>query len=524
MISASATLTSRRLLICLKTSATIALTTMFIMAAAAIADPIAVAQDAPLFRIGSKKMTESIVLAEILKVRLDHAGWPTEHKAELGGTRILWSALVSGQLDAYPEYSGTLWTEILKRQGPVDLHQLRTALLEIGIHMSNPLGFNNTYALGVPEALAQSRGLQKISDLNAHRDLLFGFSNEFRRRQDGWLGLQAHYQLKGHDVRGLDHDIAYRAMRTGELHVTDLYSTDAEIRAENLRVLTDDRDFFPRYDALWLVRAERLQPPVASTLKELEGQIPESRMVALNHQARIQHRKPADIAREYWGETIAPILDTNTERAARIAQRSLEHLRLVGFSLLAAILVGVPLGISAFESPRWGRVVLAFVSGVQTIPSLALLVILIEPLHRVGLSGIGDPPALVALFLYSLLPIVRNTHAGLKQIPQSYREVAQAFGISATTRRWKLELPMALPSLLAGIKTAAVLNVGFATLGALVGAGGYGQPILTGIRLDHYGMILEGAIPSLIMALLLQQIFEFLESRLVSPGLRSRPT
>ena len=160
---------------------------------------------------------------------------------------------------------------------------------------------------------------------------------------------------------------------------------------------------------------------------------------------------------------------------------------------------------------------LGVVGIIQTVPSLAVLVFMIP------LLGIGAPPAMVALFLYSLLPIVRNTYTGLHDIPIQIRESAQALGLPPRACLWLVELPMASRTILAGIKTSAVINIGTATLGALIGAGGYGQPILTGIRLDDVGLILEGAVPAALLALLVQGIFELSERTLVPKGLRLRP-
>ena len=181
----------------------------------------------------------------------------------------------------------------------------------------------------------------------------------------------------------------------------------------------------------------------------------------------------------------------------------------MGLSLGAAILIAIPLGVLAYLRPRLGEVVLAVTCIVQTIPALALLVFLIPWL------GIGAKPAIAALFLYSLLPIVRNTHAGLRNLPADVRESAIALGLPTAARLRLVELPLAAPSILAGIKTAAVINVGTATLGALIGAGGYGEPILTGIRLDDMGLILEGAVPAAILALLVQGAFELAERAVV---------
>ncbi len=203
--------------------------------------------------------------------------------------------------------------------------------------------------------------------------------------------------------------------------------------------------------------------------------------------------------------------------AARLLRRTGEHLELTSLSLAAAILIALPLGVCAARRPSLGRMILALASIVQTIPSLALLVFMIPIL------GIGAPPAIAALFLYSLLPIVRNTATGLTTIPLSIHNSAVALGLTPMRRLRLVEIPMASPTILAGVKTAAVINVGTATLGALIGAGGYGQPILSGIRLDNFDLILEGAIPAALLALVVQELFELAERYLVPRGIRLKP-
>jgi osmoprotectant transport system permease protein len=215
-----------------------------------------------------------------------------------------------------------------------------------------------------------------------------------------------------------------------------------------------------------------------------------------------------------------PIVEETT--AERIWNRTLEHLDLVRKSLIPAILVAIPLGVIAAMRPRFGQVILGTVGVIQTIPALALLVILLAPVASLGLTGVGvgSMTAVIALFLYSLLPIVRNTYTGLQDIASEYQETAVAIGLPRIYRLVKIELPLASRSILAGIKTAAVINVGFATLGALIGAGGYGQPIITGIRLLDNDLILQGAIPAAVMALSVQGLFEWSERFVVPRGLR----
>jgi osmoprotectant transport system permease protein len=468
--------------------------------------------------IGSKNFTESVVLGELARGLVVAAGVPVRHRQALGGTRIVYNALVSGEIDAYVEYTGTLTHEILSAQSPRNEQELRTLLAESGLRMTRPLGFRNNYALGIPDEKAERLGIARISDLRAHPTLVFRFGNEFVDRADGWPGLRARYRLPQKDVRGVDHDLAYRGIAAGGVDVTDLYTTDAEIAYYRLRALEDDLGFFPQYEAVLLHRAEleTRAPAAVAALRRLEGVIDEAGMVALNARVELdgepETRVAADFLREHLGLEWAVEPET---AAQRLLRHTAQHLALVATSLIAAILCAVPLGILAARKPRLGQIVLGIVGVAQTIPALALLVFMIP------LLGIGAGPAVVALFLYSLLPIVRNTHAGITGIPLTLRESAEALGLPPGARLRRVEAPLAMPSILAGIKTAAVINVGAATLGALIGAGGYGQPILTGIRLDDVGLILEGAVPAALLALAVQGLFEWAERAVVPRGLRA---
>lgn len=484
--------------------ATVALA--LLVAAPAAAEPV---------RVGSKKFTESVILGEIAAGLLRATGAEAEHRRELGGSRILWNALLSGEIDVYPEYTGTLIQELLA-DAPGDLSDpavLSAALASRGLASTGRLGFENTYAIGVRQDLAEQRSLRSIGDLAAHPKLALGFSNEFMEREDGWPRVRSTYGLEALNAQGLDHDLAYRALAAGEIAATDLYSTDAEIAHYDLRVLQDDRRVFPEYQALLLVRAD-LDPAVLEALARLRGAIPPQTMIGLNARAKLERVPEARVAADFLAtlDVTADVVETG--RAARVLSTTVDHLELVLVSLIAAILVAIPLGIVAARRPRLGQWVLGGVGVLQTIPSLALLVVLIPIL------GIGAPPAIAALFVYSLLPIVRNTHAGLTGIPTPLIESAVALGLPPHARLRRVELPLAAGSILAGIKTSAVINVGTATLGALIGAGGYGQPILTGIRLDDTGLILEGAVPAAVLALLVQGAFEIAERAWTPRGLR----
>ena len=469
-------------------------------------------------RVGSKAFTESVILGELATQLGNMAGIPTIHRSQLGGTRVLWNALLAGQIDIYPEYTGTIAQELIPGTQP-DRAAIEAALRHRGIGMTRPLGFNDTYALGVPETLARQLNLRSISDLRKHPLLRFGFSNEFLDRKDGWPVLRAAYRLPQTNVTGLDHDLAYRAVSSGSVDVVDLYSTDAEIDYYHLRVLDDDLHVFSTYDAVYLYRLDLLDraPAVVKAVAQLEGCIDASQMIEMNVLSKLQKVPEADVASQFLLNQFQIKSNPQVESmTAQLLLRTREHLLLVGVSLTASIVVAIPLGVFAFLWPRLGQIILAVVAVIYTIPSLALLVFMIP------LLGIGTWPAIVALFLYGLLPIVRNTHAGLSGIASGLRESAIVLGLSPGARLLKIELPLASPSILAGIKTAAVINVGTATIGALIGAGGYGQPILTGIRLADNKMILLGAVPAAILALMVQGGFGLLEKYVVPRGLRIR--
>jgi osmoprotectant transport system substrate-binding protein/osmoprotectant transport system permease protein len=478
---------------------------------------IARADEAKHVAVGSKKFTESVILGDVLTGLIRDAGVPAEHRRSLGGTRILWSALLKGDIDVYPEYTGTITGEILAAQHLKGMDAIRAALAAKGIAMGGSVGFDDTYAIGMRRDIAEAHKLRTISDLARTPDLAFGFSAEFMDRADGWPGLRAFYGLKLKNVTGLDHDLAYRGVRAGDLAGTDVYTTDAEIAAYDLVVLEDDKHYFPEYQAVVLYRADLAAraPAAVAAIRRLDGHIDAPRMRAMNAAVKLDGKTDQAVASAFLEKDFG--IATDMQGAGfwrRLGQTTADHLTLVLISLAAAILVAMPLGVVAARSPRFAQVVLGVTGVIQTIPSLALLVFMIP------LFGIGTLPAIVALFLYSLLPIVRNTHAGLVAIAPSLLEAAEALGVRPAPRLFLVELPMAARSILAGIKTSAVINVGTATLGALIGAGGYGQPILTGIRLDDTALILEGAVPAALLALAVQGGFDLSERIFVSRGLR----
>jgi len=487
-------------------------------------------------KIGSKIMVESRILGEMLTHLARDAGATVTHREGLGGTLVVWQALLRGDIDAYVEYTGTIRAEILSGKGVRGGGAMRRALAEQGILTSWPLGFNNTYAIGMHEATAERLGIRSISDLRKYPDLRFGFSNEFRTRADGWPGLQKRYGLPQTDVKSLDHELAYRGVAAGSLDATDVYSTDAAIRQYGLRVLADDLQYFPAYQAVILYRTdltERATEAVDALLR-LEGRIDEVTMVDLNARVQIDGKNQSVVAAEFLnqlqrqptqvGAAPEPILAAPAEAivessAGRLLRLTWQHLGLVAVSLAAAVVVALPLGVLAARQPALGQVLLGATGIIQTVPSLALLIFLMPWL------GLGATPAILALFLYSLLPIVRNTLTGLRDIPLTLRESAVALGFSPVARLRLVELPIASPTILAGIKTAAIINVGTATIAGLVGAGGYGQLIWEGISLGTggTGLMVQGAAAAAIMALAVQGLFELAERLIVPKGLRLKP-
>jgi osmoprotectant transport system permease protein len=480
----------------------------------------ALAQAAELV-IGSKRFTESYILAEIAAQAARAVGEArVTHAQGLGNTAILFEALKTGDVDLYPDYTGTVARELLRIEAS-DLDTVNRGLQPLGLGAGVRLGFNNTYALAVPDTLARKKNLRSIGDLAAHPDLRLGLSHEFLNRSDGWPGLAGAYALP-HTPAALDHGLAYEAIGSGRIDVMDIYSTDAKIERYALRVLADDRRYFPEYQAVLVYRLDvpARFPGTWAALQALQGAISEQRMIAMNAASELQGEAFSSVAAAFLaGEATqaVPVRDSLLARlfGPDLGRLTRQHLLLVFVSLAGAVAVGIPLGIWAARSRAAAQPVLAAVGLIQTVPSLALLAFLI-PL----LGAIGTLPALVALFLYSLLPIVRNTHSGLSDIAPQVRESACALGLPDGARLRLIELPLAARSILAGVQTSTVINVGTATIAAFIGAGGYGERIVTGLALNDSNMLLAGAIPAAVLALLVQGAFELAERYLLPAGLR----
>jgi osmoprotectant transport system permease protein len=495
------------------------------------------ASDAGTLRVGSKRFTESYVLAELARQVSVNAGTPAEHRQGLGNTAIVLGALSTGSIDVYPEYSGTIAREILKLDTVPPLAELNRRLAPMGLLASVPLGFNNTYALAMRADMARDKGIARLSDLKNHPGLRLGLTQEFIGRADGWAGLKTAYGLPWATPRGLDHGLAYEAIARGEVDVIDIYSTDAKIGAYQLVVLADDEAYFPRYDALLLHKADLPArfPKAWTAMAKLEGHISEVAMRGMNSAAELEKKSFADVASAFLSSLskksasqIESGVTPPSSTAARgfwsalfgddLVRLALEHFTLVFLSLAASVFIGIPLGIAAARQPRLGALILGITGVLQTIPALALLAILIPLTGRIGFL-----PAFIALAIYALLPIVRNTHAGLSQIPRGMIQAAYSLGMTPRHTLMLVELPLARATILAGVKTSAVIGVGTATIAAFIGAGGFGERIVTGLALNDHALLLAGAVPVAVMALMIEAGFGEVERRMSPAGWRGKP-
>jgi osmoprotectant transport system permease protein len=472
------------------------------------------ASAADVLRVGSKRFTESYVLGELVAQTARAAGARVEHRQGLGNTAILFAALKSGAIDVYPDYTGTIALELLGLPGVPLLSELNRRLAEHGLAAGVFPGFSNAYALAMREAKAAERNIRRISDLQRFHDARLALSPEFLNRRDGWPALSESYEIGGFEVRGLEHGLAYAALERDEVDIIDVYSTDPQIRRLGLRVLEDDQRFFPEYEAVLVYRADLPQryPAAWAAIEGLQGTITAAAMLEMNAAVELERRSFSDVASDWLQARRTQPAQSRSLIGLLLApdllRLTLEHLLLVSASLLLSLLLGVPLGIQAWRNPRAGRWILAAAGILQTVPSLALLAFLIVLLDRIGAL-----PAVLALALYALLPVVRSTETALTGVGAPMRDAGLALGLSRLQLLRLVELPLAWPGILAGIRIAAVINVGTATIAAFVGAGGYGERIVSGLAVNDHRLMLAGAIPAAALAVLIDGGFRLLEPR-----------
>ena len=462
--------------------------------------------------VASKNFTESYLLGEVIAQRLEQAGMEVDRRFGLGGTLICFEALLAGEIDVYVEYSGTLEQTILKLGQRTSILGLNERLLSRGLSLLSPLGFNNTYAIAVRKEVAEEFSLERISQLTDYRDLRVVVSHEFLEREDGWPGMRRVY---GFDwiPEGIEHGLAYQAMADGSIDITDAYSTDGELQRYDLTVLADDKAFFPTYLAIPLIRDD-LSPRAQAAIEDLAGTLDDSSMASLNASVVFEGEDFASAARNHLRSIGFDVADGGSNTFDDLIRNTQRHLWLTAIALLTATVVGIVLALAVFQVAWISNAVLYVAGLLQTIPSIALLALMIP------IFGIGMLPAVMALFLYSLLPIVRNSVTALATVDPVLRRVGKAMGLTRYDEIRYVYVPLAMPAILAGVRTAAVISIGTATLAAFIGAGGLGDPIVTGLALNDTSLILQGAIPAAVLAIATELMFEGIERVLVPRHLK----
>lgn len=492
--------------------------------------------DAPVI-VASKPFGESYLLCEMFAQLLEAHGIAVTRRPGLGATAVAFTALQRNAIDVYPEYTGTGLLAILHDSLPDSVahdpravygHVARAFAARYRVQWLPPLGFQNTYAIAVRRVTAEQFHIHTLSDLAREGShLAAGFTPDFIGRSDGLPGLTRVYGLHLRDVRPLAPAVKYQALAASAVDVVDGYSTDGLLARYKLVTLIDDRHFFPPYEAAAIVgpRLARENPAAVATLALLSGRLSETRMRELNRRVEVNGEDVRRVAAAALAElglvqphaanAAASARDTHASfwqylwgRRATIAMLTLQHLFLVAVALAAAILVAIPLGLGLERARSIAEPVVRVLGMIETIPSIAMLAFMIP------LLGIGTVPALVALWLYALYPIARNSYTGVRDADPAAVEAAEALGATPSQRLLMVRLPLAAPVIMAGVRTAAVITVGAATLAAFIGAGGLGEPIVAGLALADTRMVLSGALPAAALALIVDGVLALVERAL----------
>ncbi|HZJ01750.1 MAG TPA: glycine betaine ABC transporter substrate-binding protein [Gemmatimonadaceae bacterium] len=505
------------------------------------------AQNAPArpVVIASKPFGESYLLAEMFAQVLESRGMPVTRRFGFGATEVAFGALRSNSIDVYPEYTGTGLIAILHDSLPdsiardplrVYAHVSREFSRRWGMRWLPPLGFENTYAIAVRQETAAKYNLKTLTDLaRAGPNLNAGLTADFIGRPDGLAGLRKAYDLTFKSVRSLSPALKYQALAQGGVDVVDGYSTDGLLAKYDLVVLLDDKRFFPPYQAAALAgdRLAVTNPRAIAALSLLSGKLDERTMRGLNQRVEVNHEDAASVAKSALSalglidtpdgagstestSSRAGFLQYLLDHRSNIIDQTLRHLLLSALALLAAIVIGIPLGLALERRRHAAEGTLAVLGVIETIPSIALLAFMLP------LFGVGVAPALTALWLYALYPVVRATYTGVREADPDAVEAAEALGTTPSQRLLWIRLPLATPVIMSGVRTAAVIIVGAATLAAFIGAGGLGEPIVQGLALADTRLVLTGAIPAAILAVLVDRILAIGERILRPPHLRTK--
>jgi len=489
--------------------------------------------------VGSKNFMESRLLAELFAQLIEsHTQLTVTRRLGLAGTQVCFEALKNGSIDLYPEYTGTGLVTILGESSTGDpstvLNRVRSEFLQRwNLWWIAPLGFDNSYALALRRDHAQALGVRTISDLvRVAPTLKAGFGYEFIQREDGLIGLQRKYGAQFKEIVGMQETLKYQATANGDVDLLDVYTTDGRLSVYDFLVLEDDQHFFPPYDASALIRGETLDqfPQLAPVLSLLTNALTPQRMREWNLHVQEQGQPVAQIARDILQDLhlltdsqplLSAIPSQGTQslfaymwnRRETLTYRTMEHLSLAGLGLLLGISLAIPLALLLEQWRSGAETIIRIIGMSQTIPSIALLAFMIP------LFGVGTLPAIMALWMYSLFPILRNTYSGLRDAAPNVVETGRALGMTEWQILQAVRLPLAAPTIMAGIRTSAIWTLGTATLAAFIGAGGLGVPIVAGLQLADVNLILSGALPATILALSMDALLAWVEQAVKPRGL-----
>lgn len=462
--------------------------------------------------VGSKMFSENYLISEILAQLLESRGVSVVRKHGLGGTLMAYKSLEHQQIDIYPDYTGTISKVILKNESLSTFSEIKAEVEKGDLTLLQPLGFSNSYGIAIQQDLADKFNISKISDLKNHPNLRVGFNFEFINREDGWPKLKEVYDLDFSDITTLEQALVFEAFSQDKLDLIVVYTTDGKILKYKMKVLEDDQNMFPLYEATFYAH-KSVSPKALEIARELSGAIDEATMIELNARVDVEGKKYQQVATEFLVEK-GFILEAESketrafqEAFSKILRLTLEHLYLVFVSTFAATLVGVPFGVLLFRHKKWTGPTLYFVGLLQTIPSLALLV------YMIPLFGVSVKSALMALFLYSLLPIIQNTVTGLQSVSSQLVHAGEGIGLFKREILWSIELPLSAPVIVAGVRIAAVINVGTATIAAFIGSGGLGELIVQGLTLNDLVIMQQGAVPAAFLAIVVNLFFTFIEKK-----------
>jgi len=475
------------------------------------------------------------IFAQLIESRTDIK---VERRLGLAGTQVCFEALRTGAIDLYPEYTGTGLVSILQYPPTGDartaLNTVRAEFLKRwDLWWMNPLGFENSYALAVPRSQTLGTSMRTISDLaKISPSLRAGLGYEFIKRPDGLLGLEKEYNLIFQHVQAMQQSLKYQAAAAGEIDVLDVYTTDGRLSVYDFILLDDNQHFFPPYEASGLIRGSTLKqhPELGPVLSLLTNAFEATTMRRLNYRLQEGGESVEVVARDALAsiQLLTPTGTTTTENISHqeglasylwtnrstLMDRTFEHVTLAGLALVLGILLAVPLGLLLERHQSVAELIIRSIGLTQTIPSIALLAFMIP------VFGIGMFPAVVALWIYSLFPIVRNTFSGLRDAAPQAVDSSRALGMTEWQILYWVRLPLAAPVIMAGVRTAGVITVGTATLAAFIGAGGLGVPIVAGLQMANTIVILSGALPAAALALVIDGALGRVEAWVRPRGLK----